>query len=79
MAGGQSKEELEEKLRLVEEDIAAVRPVLEELRRRIGEREDDPTDIEERSALIENREEQEALLARLEERRDELLRRLGRQ
>jgi hypothetical protein len=79
MAGGQSKEELEEELRLVEEDIAAVRPVLEELRRRIGEREDDPTDIEERSALIENREEQEALLARLEERRDELLRRLGRQ
>jgi prefoldin subunit 5 len=79
MAEERSKEQLEEELREVEEDLAALRPVLEQLRRRIGQREDDPTDIEERAQLIENMEEQEALVGRLEDRREDLLRRLGRQ
>jgi hypothetical protein len=49
------------------------------MRRRIGERDDDPTDPVERAAMIENADEQEALLGRLEERRAALLRRLGRE
>src|SRR4051794_21653306 len=79
MADEKSKEELEEELRVVEEDLAALRPVLEDLRRRIGQREDDPTDLEERAQQIENMEEQEALVRRLEDRRADLLRRLGRE
>ncbi|MCO6007876.1 hypothetical protein NE236_23130 [Actinoallomurus purpureus] len=63
---------------MVEEDIASVRPALEDLRARIGDRSDDPTDVEERAAMITTAEEQEALVERLEERRFELLRRLGR-
>ncbi|GAA4633453.1 hypothetical protein GCM10023196_071020 [Actinoallomurus vinaceus] len=79
MADDRSREDLEEELRLVEEDIASIRPQLEEMRRRIGERDDDPTDPAERAAMIENADEQEALLDRLEERRAVLLRRLGRE
>ena len=48
-----------------------------DLRRRIGDRDDEPTDAAERSALIEAAEEQEALIDQLEARREELLRRLG--
>lgn len=44
----------------------------------IGEREDEPTDPAERSALIEQAEEQEALIDVLEARRQELLQELGR-
>lgn len=73
-----SKEELEEELRLVEEDLADVWARVRELRRRIGEREDAPTDVEERSAQIALADEQEALASQLESRRDELLRILGR-
>ena len=48
-----------------------------DLRRRIGDRDEEPTDAAERSALIEAAEEQEALINQLEARREELLRRLG--
>jgi hypothetical protein len=66
-----------EELRLVEEDLARLRETAADLRRRLGERSDDPTDPEERAALIEAAEENEALIARLEVRREELLGRLG--
>jgi chromosome segregation ATPase len=62
-----STAELTEELRLVEEDLARLRETAADLRRRIGERDEEPTDAAERSALIDQ----------LEARREELLRRLG--
>jgi hypothetical protein len=61
---------------LLDEFAAAVIETAD-LRRRIGERDKEPTDAAERSALIEVAEEQEALIDQLEARREELLRRLG--
>ena len=68
---------IREELRLVEEDLARIRETAADLRRRIGERADYPTDPAELSALIEEAEEQEFLADELEARREELLRRLG--
>jgi hypothetical protein len=68
---------LREELRLMEEDLARFRETAANLRQRIGERWDDPTDAAERSALIEEAEEQSALIEVLEARRQELLRKLG--
>jgi len=68
---------LTEELRLVEEDLARLRKTAVDLRRRIGDRDEEPTDAAERSALIEAAEEQEALIDQLEVRREQLLRRLG--
>ncbi|WP_433188604.1 hypothetical protein [Actinoallomurus sp. CA-150999] len=79
MADDQSREDLEEELRVVEDDIASVRPELKEMRRRIGDRDEGATDPAESAAMIENADEQEALLGQLEERRAVLLRRLGRE
>ena len=64
----------EAELRVVEEDLARLREEAADLRRRIGEREDEPTDPAERSAMIEQAEEQEALIDMLKARREELLR-----
>ena len=69
--------ELTQELRLVEEDLARLRKTAVDLRRRIGDRDEEPTDAAERSALIEAAEEQEALIDQLEARREQLLRRLG--
>ena len=68
---------IREELRLVEEDLARIRETAADLRRRIGERADYPTDPAELSALIEEAEEQEFLADELEASREELLRRLG--
>jgi chromosome segregation ATPase len=68
---------LTEELRLVEDDLARLRKTAADLRRRIGDRDEEPTDAAERSALIEAAEEQEALIDQLEARREHLLRRLG--
>jgi hypothetical protein len=65
--------EIREELRLVEEDLAQVRETAVSLRRRIGERADEPTDAAERSALIESADEQDALVFRLEARREQLV------
>jgi hypothetical protein len=67
---------LREQLQVVEKDLAELRETAAELRRRIGSRDDDPTDPEERSLLITTAEEQEALIEVLEQRREDLLRRL---
>jgi hypothetical protein len=68
---------IQEELRALEEDLARLRETAAGLRQRIGDRSDDPTDPEERSTLIENAEEQEALIDVLEARREELLRELS--
>jgi hypothetical protein len=72
-----STDGLTEEFRLLEEDLTRLRETASDLRRRIGDRDDEPTDAAERSALIEAAEEQEALINQLEARREELLRRLG--
>ena len=77
MGTAQPPEAIREELQLVEEDLARRREAVADLRRRIGEGWDEPTDPEERSALIEGAEEQEALIAELETRREVLLQRLG--
>lgn len=71
-----SRDALLEELRHVEADLDQMRRTAADLRRRIGERWDDPTDEAERSLLITNAEEQETFAAELEARRDELLRRI---
>jgi outer membrane protein TolC len=78
MNTSESAAALEAELRVVEEDLARLRETAADLRRRIGEREDEPTDPAERSALIEQAEEQEALIDMLNARREGLLRELGR-
>ena len=77
MSTAQPQAAIREELRLVEEDLARIRETAADLRRRIGERADYPTDPAELSALIEEAEEQEFLADGLEARREELLRRLG--
>ena len=72
-----STDALAEELKLVEEDLTRFRETAADLRCRIGDRDEEPTDAAERSALIEAAEEQEALINQLEARREELLRRLG--
>ena len=72
-----STDALAEELKLVEEDLTRFRKTTADLRRRIGDRDEEPTDAAERSALIEAAEEQEALIDQLEARREELLRSLG--
>ena len=77
MSIAQPQAAIREELRQVEEDLARLRETAADLRRRIGERADYPTDPAELSALIEEAEEQEFLADELEARREELLRRLG--
>ena len=62
-----STDGLAEELKLVEEDLTRLRETAAGLRRRIADRDEEPTDAAERSALIDQ----------LEARREELLRRLG--
>ena len=78
MNTSESAAAFEAELRVVEEDLARLREEAADLRRRIGEREDEPTDPAERSAMIEQAEEHEALIDMLKARREELLRDLGR-
>ena len=77
MSTGRPPAAIREELQRVEEDLARLRETTAGLRQRIGERWDEPTDAGERSTLIEGAEEQEALIAALEARRERLLRELG--
>jgi hypothetical protein len=77
MSTAQPQAAIREELRLVEEDLARIRETAADLRRRIGERADYPTDPAELGALIEEAEEQEFLADELKSRREGLLRRLG--
>ena len=73
MSTAQPQAAIREELRPVEEDLARIRETAADLRRRIGERADYPTDPAELSALIEEAEEQEFLADELEARREGLL------
>jgi hypothetical protein len=68
---------LREELRMVEEDLAKLRETARELRETVGESAAAPTDAAETSMLITMAEEQEGLVATLEARREDLMRRLG--
>ena len=65
-----------EELRLVEDDLELLRKEAADLRQRIGERADEPTDPEERAAMIERAEEAEAQVELLTSRRETLRERL---
>jgi hypothetical protein len=67
---------LREELQRVEAELAQLRETAAALRRRIGERADDPTDSAERAAMITAAEEQEAFIEVLDARREQLLERL---
>ena len=68
---------LRDELRVVEEELTQLRQTATELRRRVGERADRPTDSAEIATLITEAEEQETFIEVLEKRRKDLLRRLG--
>lgn len=77
MDADDSKAALQEEVWRVEADLAELRQTAAELRRRIGERWDDPTGRMDRATVITAAEELEALAEELEARHGELLRRLG--
>ena len=77
MATDKTDSEMRDELRLVEEELAELRQTATDLRRRIGDRSDAPTDAADMAAAITAAEEQEAFLRALEARREVLLRRLG--
>ena len=70
-----SAAELQEELRLVEEDIEGLRRSAVQLRQHVGE--DEPGDFADKASAIEAAEEQESLAEQLEARRDDLRKRLG--
>jgi hypothetical protein len=72
-----SNAELQEELRLVDEDLEQLRKSNRELHERIGDRDEEPTDPEERSAMIFMAEEQDSLIDDLESRREQLAQRLA--
>jgi hypothetical protein len=67
---------LRAEVRLVEEELAQLRRTTQEVRRRIGERAEGPTDPEEIGMQLTAVQEQEAVIAALEARRDALRARL---
>jgi hypothetical protein len=75
--GDVTEEGLREELRLVEEEIAQLSAAGAELRRRVTEGVDEPVDPEERAASLTAAEEQEAIVATLEQRRRELQQRIA--
>jgi hypothetical protein len=77
MGTAQPPEEIREELQLVEDDLVRLREAVADLRTRLREGWDEPTDAEERTVLIEAANEQDALIRDLEIRREELLQRLG--
>ncbi len=76
----QPKDALEDELSEVEADLADLRRGLDELHDQVGEQAHAPTtDVEERAQLLTAINEQETLLDRMERRRSDLLRRLGKE
>ena len=73
MSATRSQAAIREELKLVEEDLANLRETAASSRQRIGERADEPTDEAERAAMIESADEQEALIAQFESRRERLV------
>ncbi|MET8154036.1 hypothetical protein ACIBSW_16600 [Actinoplanes sp. NPDC049668] len=56
----------------LDQKIADLQTQVQDMRRRIGDRADSPTDAAEVSSLLTEVEEQEAILAALTARRDEI-------
>jgi hypothetical protein len=77
MVTQQSTDEIRAELQEIEQELAELRPRVAEIRRLIGEHWDAPHDPVDLSATLTLAEEQEAIVATLEARRDTLLRRLG--
>jgi uncharacterized coiled-coil DUF342 family protein len=77
MVTQQSTDEIRAELQEIEQELAELRPRVAELRRQIGERWDAPRDPADLSAALTLAEEQEAIVATLEARRDTLLGRLS--
>ncbi|GAA0830343.1 hypothetical protein ACFQVD_42850 [Streptosporangium amethystogenes subsp. fukuiense] len=68
---------LQEELRQVEEDLERLRSEVAEMRRQVGEL--GPTDPVERSMMINQADEQEILVNELDARREDLLKRIGKE
>ncbi|GAA2876851.1 hypothetical protein GCM10010517_38130 [Streptosporangium fragile] len=66
---------VKDELREVEEDIERLRSEVAELRRQVGDL--GPSDAAERSMLINQADEEQALLLGLEARREDLIKRLN--
>jgi len=77
MVTQQSTDEIRAELQEIERELDVLRPRVAEMRRLIGERWDAPRDPVDLSATLTFTEEQEAIMATLEPRRDTLLERLG--
>ena len=77
MALDQDEAGLREQLRRVEEELAGVRRVAAQLRAEIGARSDGAVDPEDVAATITSAEEQDAVAASLQTRRDSLRARLN--
>jgi chromosome segregation ATPase len=68
---------LREELRTVEEELYDLRRGVAEVRQRLGDRSEGATDAAELAMILTSVEEQEASIATLNARRDDLRRRLG--
>ncbi|GAA1643292.1 hypothetical protein GCM10009679_55410 [Saccharothrix algeriensis] len=68
---------MERELQQVDSMIAELRSQAQQIREEVGNREDGPGDPGDTSLLISSAEEQEALIAVLEDRRGKLRERLG--
>jgi hypothetical protein len=73
----ESQDELRAEFERVAREIAELRQVAREIRTRLGEHSDDPTDGPDRTEAVTMAEEQEAIAEVLEARRQELQRRLA--
>jgi hypothetical protein len=76
VTGGEPQRELREELQRLEQQIEQLRRSAAEIRRRIGNDEEGPTDAEEIALLLTEAEQEEAFVEILEARRDHLLQRL---
>jgi hypothetical protein len=70
-------DEIQAELQRVDEELAELRRTAREVRQRIGDRDDGPSDAVDIAANLTAVEEQEALISALETRREGLSRRLS--
>ncbi len=73
----ESQEDARAELERLDREIAELRRAAHELRERLADRAEDPTDGPERTEVLTIAEEQEAIAAELAARREELLRRIA--
>ena len=78
MATEEPQDGLDEELRRLDKEIAGLRQEAEQLRTGLADHAEGAGDLVDEESPIEMAEEQEAVLATLEARREEVLRELGR-